>query len=295
METLLVILLVIIILRWASQYWGESYKDEPKSGHSEGDNYVTYNSMFTPDTYEAKYDHMVKKEIVETEIIENKFDGDIIYANETSPYIEGTDNDFPEYPTTLFLLLGKNGKVEDERDMLFYGSKNKEYIEVRGGQGETPISRDNAILGPMRADDFYCNFRVFIGLNYSELCEMGIFKLDQIDSSIDQILIAHLNYNYNKDKDKSKFANHLYIRNYIIGMKHNMNDDGWFKVQSMIKNDMNCKGYVKDSFAMEQFSVCYTSAKLIRNGDGTWSYVPFRERYDDMMKLLAAYVDKSLL
>ncbi len=258
METLLVILLVIIMLRWASQYGGESYKDEPKSGHSEDDNYVTYDSMFTPDQYEVKYDQMVKKQIAETEVIENKFGGDIIYANETSPYIEGTGNDFPEYPETLFLLLGKTGKVEDERDMLFYGSKNKEYIELRGGQGKTPISKDNAILGPMGADDFYCNFRVFIGLDYSELCEMGILKLDQIDSSIDQIIIAHFNYNYNKDK--SKFANHLYIRNYIIGVKRNKNEDGWYKVQSLLEdNDMSCKGYVKDSFSMEQFSGNYSA------------------------------------
>lgn len=290
----IIILLVISYLLWSheqkesSDFDNTTYDPKPSEART-GNN--------APNIQWDKYDvvdgHLVKKQIVKTEIIENKFKGDIIYANEASPYIEGTGNDFSEYPDTLFLLLGKTGKVEDERDMLFYGSKNKEYIEVRGGQGKTPISKDNAILGPMGADDFYCNFRVFIGLDYSELCEMGILKLDLIDSSIDQIIIAHFNYNYNKDK--SKLATHLYLRNYIIGVKRNKNEDGWYKVQSLLEdNDMSCKGYVKDSFSMEQFSVCYTSAKLIRNGDGTWSYEQFREQYNDPMGLFAKYLDISL-
>lgn len=246
------------------------------------------------DKYDVVEGHLVKKQIVKTEITQDKFEGGIIYANEASPYIVGGKDDFPEYPDTIFLLLGKNGKVENERDVLFYGSNNKEYIEVRGGQGTTPISKDNAILGPMGADDFWCNFRVWIGLEYSDLCEMGVLKLDKIDSSIDQILIAH--YNYNVHNDKTIFANHLYLRNYIVGLKRNMSDHGWFKVQSMLEeNDMFYKSYVKDGFSIEQFSVCYTSAKLERNGDGSWSYVPFREQYNDIMEFFTAYVDKSLL
>lgn len=266
------------------------------SGYRNSSECIVSNGNFAyeknPHLYRRKLqDNVINniKEVDTLDISEKTFNGDVIFANQFNSHID-------IYPDTLLFLLADNDKVTDNRDLLFYNSKNQEPIEVRGGQSSAPISKDNAILGPMGGDDFWCCFRSVIGLDYEWVNEMCYLKLDKIDASIKSIQIAHLNYHLMDSKLPISPKNSLYMNNYIIGVKDICDKDGWKKGNDICREEsISYKCYVDNCFKVASNVVCYTSARLIRNTNGSWSYFPCYKAYDNVQDLMADYVDDSLL
>lgn len=239
--------------------------------------------------YDDIIEYLSKSLVIKTNIMEKKFYGNIIYCYEASTYKEGNGSELLQ-PDTFVFLLNKEGKVTEQRDVLFYNSDVKDFFEIKGRQVETPVSKDNAILGPLSLDDFNCNFGNDIGLDSSKINDLFMLRLDKIENSIKTIIISHSNYYLSKDELKN--TNYLYLKNNIIGIKTNVNKNGWHQFDSFFEgDDTGDKMYVEDSFKLQKSIVCYTSAKLTRNGDGSWSYFPLREEYDDCEKLFRAYID----
>ena len=211
-----------------------------------------------------------------------------------SPY-RGAEYEMIIYPDMFIFLLSKDGKFHDVKDMLYHNSENRVPIEIRGGQGDTPISKDEAILGPMYSDDFGCAFRMNLGLDYSEDFECCLINLGLLDEQVDTILFVHYNYDFIDGEIPARLKVVLDRRDDIIEIKKKEREpfESVLKMGCCVDGEPRGIHRISNCYSIDlSEGAHYTSSMLKRYDNGGWAYISHIEYFDKTNDAISKYFEE---
>ena len=179
-----------------------------------------------------------------------------------------------EFDTFVFLLNNQH-VISDDSDVLYYNSKLNEILDCPGGQTTVPISRDRSVWGPMSEyeHELYTNINLEkVGLTGNDCYDAVDINLDLVDKSIAEIVFVHNEYSTITGNKINEKIENLVLDNFIVGMPSS---------NLISKNTLMID--VSNSY-------CFLSGKLVRNTNGTWSYVScleYKASLEDYFNLYA--------